>query len=108
MTIVRLRPEKGEGVPVQLEITDTELAMFEEQARCEGLSLEDWLWAAAHDRLAHKPKFDRKPRPKRSSQEPIREFLERISGQDGPEREPDWEEHLRVIDRGIWRGATET
>ena len=107
MTIVRLRPEKGEGVPVQLEITDTELAMFEEQARCEGLSLEDWLWAAAHDRLAHKPKFDRKPK-RRKPRESLDEFFRRCDEIPGLEREPDWEEHLRVIDRAIWRGATET
>ena len=94
---------------VQVTLSDDEVEMFTEQAQCEGLSLEAWFRAAAYDRLAAKPKFDRKPKSKGfKSPEDVRGFFRQYSGLDGPETEPDWEEHLRVLNESRMRGMPQT
>ena len=90
---------------VQVTLSDDEVEMFTEQARREGLQIEDWLRAAGYGRLAAKPMFDRqlKPRKPMTPEESKEfwatreEFWAAHSNLDGPEREPDWEEHKRVI-----------
>ena len=69
------------------------------QARREGMSLSAWLRAAASDRLKkhhnHK-KFE--------TLEEMRAFWERCDALAGPGREPDWEEHLAVINESKLSG----
>ena len=38
----------------------------------------------------------------------LEEFFKACDALEGPDREPDWEEHLRVINRSRRRGSTDT
>ncbi len=88
---------------VQLVIPDADKARYVHQARREGISLSAWLRAAASDRLEK-----RKRSAKRMSVEELREFWELCDSREGPEREPDWEEHLKVINASRMSGFTNT
>ena len=77
---------------VQLVMTDEDRIRFVEQARREGMSLSAWLRAAARERLAtrHRVKLFETP-------EDVEEFFRSCASLEGPESEPDWDEHLEVI-----------
>lgn len=88
---------------VQLVIPDVDKARFVHQARREGMSLSAWLRAAARDRLA-----ERQSGRRFRTAEDVRAFFERVHAYDDlenePEREPDWEEHLAVINESKMKG----
>ena len=88
---------------VQLVMPDVDKVRFTYQAQREGMSLSAWLRAAARDRLAERQKVKRF-----QSVEDVKAFFERCHALDGsenePEREPDWEEHLAVINESKSRG----
>ena len=84
---------------VQLLIPDADKDRFVHQARREGMSLSAWLRAAARERLTERQKVKRF-----KTAEDVRAFFERVHAEAGPGREPDWEEHLAVINESKMRG----
>ena len=88
---------------VQLVIPDVDRDRFVLQARREGMTLSAWLRAAAHTRLEERQRV--KPF---ESVEDIEEFFKMCDALEGPETEPDWEDHLRVINEARAAGATGT
>ncbi len=78
---------------VQLLIPDEDRDRFVRQAREEGLTLSAWLRAAAGERLESRRRADRFTSP-----ETVEAFFSACDALEGPEREPDWDEHLSVID----------
>ena len=84
---------------VQLVVPDADKDRFVHQARREGMSLSAWLRAAAHDRLAERQKVKRF-----RTVEDVKAFFNRVHAEAGPGREPDWEEHLVVINESKTRG----
>ena len=90
-------------VRIQLDIPEDERRRFATQAAREGKTLDAWLLAAARQRTVE-------PAPEENSHESEAElwaFLREHSGLDGPEREPDWDEHLRNLDASIREGLPE-
>ena len=88
-------------VKIQLEISDEDREDFARQARMEGMLLDAWLVKVARQRV-ETPRPDKPAQFK--SREEIYAFFREISGQDGPEWEPDWDEHLRNMDESIRKG----
>lgn len=79
---------------VQLIVPDDDHASYVQQAQRESLSLSAWLRAAAEDRLR------RKQRARRfQSAADLDAFFAECDRLPGPEREPDWEEHLATMDQ---------
>ena len=88
---------------VQLVMSDDDRERFVDQARREGLSLSARLRAAARERLEARQSvklFD--------SPQDVEEFFRTCAALDGPETEPDWSEHLRVMSELRTRGAPGT
>ena len=88
---------------VQLVMPDADRDRFVHQARQEGMSLSAWLRAAAHERLEKRQRVELFKSP-----EDVRTFFKSCSDLDGPEREPDWDEHLRVMNESRAAGGTGT
>ena len=88
---------------VQLVIPDEDRDRFVHQAKREGLSLSEWLRTAAGERLRNQQLAD----PLESAAD-FDAFFRMCDALPGPEVEPDWEEHLFVIDGSRERGATKT
>lgn len=88
---------------VQLVIPDEDRDRFVHQARREGLTLSGWLRAAARARLEEGQGSARFESP-----EELAAFFRECDTLPGPDREPDWEDHLRVIEESRRRGATGT
>lgn len=86
---------------VQLVMSDEDRARFVHQAQREGVSFSAWLRAAACDRLEA-----RRARPFASAAE-LDAFFRECDAREGEGREPDWDEHLRVITESRGRGAAE-
>lgn len=84
---------------VQLVIPDAEKYRFVHQARREGMSLSAWLRAAASERLERSQQDQRF-----KSEEEMREFFRVCTERAGPGSEPDWEEHLKVINESRSKG----
>jgi hypothetical protein len=84
---------------VQVVLDEEERATFQEQARRESLSLSAWLRAAGLERLALK-----KPKGLGDPQE-LLAFFARCERQEGEGAEPDWEQHLQILDAARARGA---
>ena len=84
---------------VQLVMPDADKDRYVHQAQREGMSLSAWLRAAARERLERKQKGR-----KLKSEEEMRAFWKRCDERAGPEREPDWEEHLAVINESKMKG----
>ena len=78
---------------VQLVIPDEDYNRFVRQAQSEGMTLSEWLRVAAHRRLEEQ----QRSRPFKSPAD-LEEFFRACDALEGPEREPDWQEHLAVID----------
>ena len=92
---------------VQLVIPDQDRDRFVQQARSEGMTFSAWLRAAAHDRLQER----RRSRRSKGFETPEQweEFFKKCDAlEDGPDVEPDWEEHLRVINASRLSGSTGT
>ena len=85
---------------VQLVIPDDDRERFVDQARREGMSLSAWLRAAARERLEASQNVKLFESP-----EDVKEFFRSHTGLDGPETEPDWREHLRVMNKAREQGV---
>ena len=81
---------------IQIVITEEDRQRFAEQAEREGKTLDAWLISVARQQIAE-PKTGKRMR-KFKSRDEIRTYLRSHSDLDKLEREPDWEEHLRIID----------
>ena len=88
---------------IQLIIPDEDRARFVHQARREGISLSAWLRAAARERLEQRSKVRRF-----ESEKDLAAFFAECDKSEGPGVEPDWEQHLSVINESRWRGAFNT
>ena len=77
---------------VQLIIPDEDRGRFVNQARREGLTFSACLRVAAHERLEARRRSDSFESPTQ-----LEEFFRECDTLNGPEREPDWEDHLRAI-----------
>lgn len=88
---------------VQLVIPDEDRDRFVHQARREGKTLSAWLRAAAHQRLRRQ----RRDGAFKGTAD-LEEFFKTCDALGGPGREPDWEEHLALINDSRHRGATGT
>lgn len=84
---------------VQLVIPDEDRQNFIAQARREGMSLSAWLRAAARERLEARRNVKLFESP-----EDVEEFFRSCATLDGPETEPDWSEHLRVLNKSREQG----
>ena len=78
---------------VQLVISDEDRDRFVRQARSEGMTLSEWLRVAAHRQLEEQ----QRSHPFESPAD-LEEFFRICDVLEGPKREPDWQEHLAVID----------
>ena len=88
---------------VQLVMPDEDRQDFIAQARREGMSLSAWLRAAARERFEARRNVRLFESP-----EDVEEFFRSCAALDGPETEPDWSEHLRVMNKSREQGiATE-
>lgn len=88
---------------VQLVVPDEDRTRFVYQAHREGMSLSAWLRAAARDRL------ERQSQTRRfESHTDLETFFDECDNLEAPGTEPDWNEHLTVMDGARWRGASNT
>lgn len=86
---------------VQVLLDEGEQEHFRQQAEREGLSLSAWLRQAGQERL-------RSRRVRRlSTLRELREFFRAVDAREKG-REPDWDEHLAVIDRSRTSGTSGT
>ena len=88
---------------VQLVIPDEDRDRFVHQARREGMTLSAWIRSAAHERL--------RQQQRESAFEgtaDLEEFFKTCDALGGPVQEPDWEEHLVLINESRLRGAAGT
>lgn len=88
---------------VQLVMPDEDRDRFTHQAKLEGMSLSAWLRSAARERLE-----SRQATKKFQSPQEVREFFRTCAGNEGPEPEPDWNEHLQTMTRSRAQGASGT
>ncbi len=88
---------------VQLVMPDDDRDRFVHEARREGISLSAWLRAAARERLETLQSVKLFGSP-----EDVEEFFRSCATLEGPETEPDWSEHLRVISESRGRGVAVT
>lgn len=87
---------------VQVILDEAEREAFRSVAEQEGLSLSAWLRQAGKDRIAAKTQ----QKTIRTGKD-LRRFFKACDAQKSG-REPDWEEHKKVIARAQMSGATET
>jgi hypothetical protein len=78
------------GSRVQVIVSDEEREAFRQQAAAEHKSLSSWLRDAGRQRL-----HDAQQRPLRTVDD-LRRFFDSLPDQQG--REPEWDEHLAVIE----------
>ena len=88
---------------VQIVVSDEDRDRFVHQARREGMTLSAWLRAAARARLEERQQVQRFESP-----EDVREFFRACEAVEGPASEPEWEEHLDVINASRVSGTTGT
>ncbi len=88
---------------VHITIPDEERDRFIHQARNEGMSLSAWLRLAAWERLREQRRV-----PTFGSIEELESFFDRCDSLEGPETEPEWEEHLKIIRESRQRGISAT
>ena len=86
---------------VQLIIPDDDRDRFIIQARLEGMSFSAWLRAAAQTRLEERKKVNGF-----ESTSDVEAFFDDCDAIEGPETEPDWNEHLRTINASRTSGST--
>jgi hypothetical protein len=86
---------------VQVILDEAERESFRRRARAEGLSLSAWLRQAGRERLNARPG---------ASHDGRRALRALFASCDAREKgkEPDWREHLQVIETSRKRGATKT
>ena len=88
---------------VQLVIPDVDRTRFVHQARREGWSLSAWVRTAPHERLARQSCTGQF-----ASGADLESFFGDCDALEGPDREPDWNQHRAVIDQSRRRGAADT
>jgi len=88
---------------VQLVMPDADRDRFVDQARREGMSLSAWLRSAARERLEARQRVELFKSP-----EDVKQFFRSCAGLDGPDTEPDWSEHLRVMNESRAAGVAGT
>ena len=88
---------------VQLVIPDEDRDRFFHQARSEGMTLSAWLRSAAHQRLGMQQQAQAF-----KSEADVGEFFSACTALGGPAREPNWDEHLKVIGHSRGRGAPDS
>ena len=88
---------------VQLIIPDEDRDRFVRQARGEGMTLSAWLRSAARERLESRQRADRFTSPAA-----VEAFFRACDALDGPDREPEWDEHLNVIAESRRRASAGT
>ena len=88
---------------VQLIIRDEDRSRYIHQARKEGLTLSAWLRAAADERLER----NSRTAPFESIAD-IKKFFAKCDKLDSGGTEPDWDQHLLVINETRKRGMTNT
>ena len=88
---------------VQLLIPDEDRDRFVHQARREGMTLSAWMRTAARQRLEEQ----QMSKPFQSPVE-VEAFFKRCDALGGPETEPEWEQHLSVMDDSRKRGTANT
>ena len=88
---------------VQIVIPDEDRDRFVHQARREGMTLSAWLRTAARARLEERQQVRRFESP-----EDLEAFFRACDGLEGPASEPDWSQHLRVINESRTSGTTGT
>ena len=88
---------------INLVISDDDHDRFIYQARREGMTLSAWLRSAARERLEKAGRA----RPFESSED-VKDFYRASDTAAGPGPEPDWKEHLDVIDRSRRHGLPGT
>jgi hypothetical protein len=87
---------------IQVILKEAEREAFRSVAEQEGMSLSAWLRQAGKDRLAAKTQL----KAIRTTKDLRRFFKARDTQSSG--REPEWEEHKKVIARSRTSGATDT
>ncbi len=78
---------------VQLIIPDEDHDRFVLQAHKEGMTFSAWLRAAARERLEKGQSVSVFESP-----DHLEKFFRACDEREGPEREPDWQEHLLAIE----------
>ena len=85
---------------VQVLVPEEEREAFRREAQKEGRSLSAWLREAGRAKLAS-------TKTKRMSLEELKAFFAASDAREQG-REPDWEDHLKVIEASMRSGATDT
>ncbi len=88
---------------VQLVMAYEDRERFVDQARREGMSLSAWMRAAARERLEARQQVKLFQSP-----DDVKTFFRSCAALDGPETEPDWDEHLRTMNESRAAGVTGT
>ena len=84
---------------IQVVVDERERAAFRRQAQTEGRSLSAWLREAGRERLRESQR-----RTRFQDRESLDAFFERCDQLDGPAVEPEWSEHLQVIEESRRQG----
>ncbi len=87
---------------VQVIISDEDREAFRRQAERDGLSLSAWLREAGRRRLAEAAA------PAIDTVEELRTFFRECADREGDSSEPDWPQHLEVIDSSRSRDRAPT
>lgn len=87
---------------IQIILSSEDRELFRRHAVAEGLSLSAWIRRAAHRWVKSAGKHRTLESPKR-----LREFFDACDARE-TEREPDWDEHLDVMQRSRKAGSTDT
>ena len=89
---------------IHIVVDEAEKERFRQGAEREGKSLSSWLRDAARNRLESEP-----DRVALDTVEKLMSFFAECDArQEGEGREPEWKDHLRVIESSIRSGASET
>ena len=88
---------------VQLVIPDEDRDRFLHQAQRERMTLSAWLWAAARARL----EAGQQAEPFKAPAD-LEEFFHSCDALEETGPEPEWEEHLRVINESRRQGVSGT
>ena len=88
---------------VQLLIPDEDRARFVHRARREEMSLSVWLRASVLERLDRQSQA-----PRFASGAGLDSFFADCDALEGPDTEPDWEQHRLVIEHSRGCGGTNT
>ena len=101
LQLIPARRETNTMARIQLLIPDEDRDRFAIQARREGMTLSEWLRAAADERLKHQQRSGSFASPAE-----IDAFFRACDHLPGPSSEANWNEHLSVIDGSRRRGPS--